>query len=178
MNNEELKEAIENVKKNSPKRKFNQSYDLIINIKNLDLKKTENHVDLFVHLNHERGKKIKICGLVGPELKEASKEVLDKTIVVDEFEKYIKDKKLIKKLTEDYDFFVAQANIMPKVAAAFGKVLGTRGKMPNPKAGCIVPPNANLSAVSKKLQHTVRVSVKTGPLFQCRVGNEKSEEKK
>ena len=60
MNNEELKEAIENVKKNSPKRKFNQSYDLIINIKNLDLKKTENHVDLFVHLNHERGKKIKI----------------------------------------------------------------------------------------------------------------------
>jgi large subunit ribosomal protein L1 len=48
--------------------------------------------------------------------------------------------------------------------------------MPNPKAGCVVPANANLQPLVEKLKSTVRVSVKTAPLFQCRVGNEETPE--
>ncbi len=178
MKKDELLKALKTVKGNSPKRKFKQTYDLIINLKNLDIKKTNNQIDTFVQLHHDRGKKVKICALVGPELKTSAKEPCDMVVALDEFDKYTKDKKLTKKLAQDYDFFIAQANIMPKIAAAFGKVLGPKGKMPNPKAGCIVPPNANLVPLVEKLQHTVRVSVKIAPLFQCRIGNEETDDEK
>lgn len=176
MDKNDFIKALKTAKDNSPKRKFKQSYDLIINLRNLDLKKTENQIDTFIQLNHERGKKVKTCALVGPELKAAAKEVCDMAIELNEFDKYAKNKKLTKKLAQNYDFFIAQANIMPKVAAAFGKVLGTKGKMPNPKAGCIVPPNANLKAVVAKLQNSVRIRINVSPLFQCRIGNEDTPE--
>ena len=61
---------------------------------------------------------------------------------------------------------------MPKVAQIFGSVLGPKGKMPNPKLGCVVPPNANLEILIKKLQSTVRLSAKKGINLQCLVGKE------
>jgi large subunit ribosomal protein L1 len=172
MNKNEILKTLEIVKKNSPKRKFKQSYEIIINLKNLDLKKTDNHIDIFASLHYDRGKKVKICALVGHELKATAEKACDTTVLIDDFDKYTKDKNLTKKLAQDHDFFIAQANIMPKVAAAFGKVLGPKGRMPNPKAGCVVPPNANLEPLAQKLQNTVRVRVNTGALFQARVGSE------
>ena len=176
MDKKDLIKALKTVKENSPKRKFKQSYDLIINLRNLDLKKTDNHIDSFVQLHHERGKKVKICALVGPELKETAEKNCDTVILLADFDKYAKDKTLTKKLAEDNDFFIAQATIMPKVAAAFGRVLGPKGRMPNPKAGCVVPPNANLEPLAKKLHNTVRMRINASPLFQCRIGNEETAE--
>ena len=100
----------------------------------------------------------------------------DNVILVNEFDKYAKDKKLTKKLAGEYDFFVAQATIMPKVAASFGGIFGPKGKMPNPKAGCVVPPNANLKVVHDKLKNTVKISGKKAPLIQTVVGDEKSDD--
>ena len=171
MDREQIQSALAKAKDISDKRNFKQSYDLIINLKGLDLKKPEHQVDTFVTLPHLRGKKIKVCALVGAELAEQSKNVCDFAVLSDDFDKY-KDKKDIKKLANSYDFFIAQANIMPKVATIFGRVFGPRGKMPNPKAGCVVPPNANLKPLYEKLQKTVRVSAKTAPLVQCAIGSE------
>src|SRR3990172_6920050 len=122
-------------------------------------------------LPYNRGKKISVCALVGPELAEEAKKVCDGAILSDDFGKY-PDKKEIKKLASKYDFFIAQANVMPKVATSFGRVFGPKGKMPNPKAGCIVPPNANLKTLYDKLQKTVRLYAKERPMIQIPVGNE------
>lgn len=176
MDKELLKKVITKLKESSQKRKFVQSIDLIVSFKNLDLNKPENQVDVFSAIPYGRGRKVKICGLVGPELLEEAKKELDKAISVDEFPNYQKDKKLIKKLAEEYDFFVAQATIMPKIAQTFGRAFGPRQKMPNPKAGCVVPPNANLRPLKEKLQKTVRIAVKQKPLFQCMVGKEDQNE--
>ena len=176
MDKDQIKEALSIAKENSKKRNFKQSIDLIRNFKGINLKKTEEQLELFIPLHFERGKKVKVCTFADQELANASKEVCDNTILVNEFDKYGQDKKLTKKLAKEYDFFIAQATIMPKVATVFGRILGPRGKMPNPKAGCVVPPNANLKPLYAKLQKTLHISVKKDPLFQCRIGFEDSNE--
>ncbi len=170
MNDEKIKQAL--AKARESKRNFKQSIDLIINLKNLDIKKSDNQVDFFVQLHFSKGKKTKVCALVGPELAKSAEKIVDKVVLQTEFEKYQKDKRLAKKLAKEYDFFIAQANIMPQVATAFGKVLGPKGKMPNPKAGCIVPPAANIEPLYNKLQKTIRISAKTSPVVHCLAGKE------
>ena len=167
---EEFKKTLEKVRV-SQKRKFKQAIDLIINVKDLNLKKPEEQVEIFVTLPFQRGKKVKVCALVGPELKDAAKKVCDTVILHSEFTKFT-EKRAIQNLAKQHDFFIAQANIMPDVAKTFGRVFGPRGKMPNPKAGCVVPPNANLSALIEKLQKMVKVSVKTQMSYKCRIGTE------
>ena len=171
MDKEQIQSALAKAKDNSKKRNFKQSYDLIINLKGIDTKKKEHQIDTFITLPHLRGKKVKVCALVGPELEGQAKGICDSVILSDNFEKY-KDKKEIKKIADSFDFFIAQANIMPKVATVFGRVFGPRGRMPNPKSGCIVPPNANLKPLYEKLQRTVRATVKSAPLIQCGIGTE------
>lgn len=171
MDKEQIQAALAKAKDISGKRNFRQSYDLIINLKGLDLKKQEHQIDVFVSLPHSRGKKVKVCALVGAELEQQAKEIFDSVLLSDNFDKY-KDKKEIKKIANSFDFFIAQANIMPKVATAFGRIFGPRGKMPNPKSGAVVPPNANLKPLYEKFQKIVRITNKSAPLIQCPIGTE------
>jgi len=171
MDKNSVKEALKKLKETSKKRNFSQTVDLIINLKDLDLKKPEQQVELFVPIHFSRGKKIKIAAFVGPELKDESEKVFDKTIFIDEFQQYA-DKKVAKKLASEYSFFIAQANIMPKVAQVFGKFLGSRGKMPNPKAGCVVPPKTAMQPLYERLQQTIIMRAKVQPSIKCSVGIE------
>tara|TARA_Y100000310_G_C20509068_1_gene727910 strand:- start:228 stop:866 length:639 start_codon:yes stop_codon:yes gene_type:complete len=168
MNKEEVKKALEELKK-QPKRKFTQSYDLILNLKNINVK--SNPVDFNVNLPNSNGKKIKVGAFVEPLMVEQAEKSCDLVIKETDFDKY-KDKKVSKKLAQDYDYFISQATLMPKVAAAFGRVLGTRGKMPNPKLGCVIPPNANIEQLMKKLAATVSLSAKKATNLQCMIGKE------
>ena len=156
----------------SRKRGFVQSIDLVIPLTGIDLKKPEHQVDFFVQLPQGSGKKIKVCALIGPELQPEAKSACDGLVLQEDFANYGKNKKQLKKLARQYDFFIGQANIMPQIAATFGRVLGPRGKMPNPKAGCVVPPKAALKPLVEKLQSTLHVSARTVPMIQCKVGNE------
>ena len=172
MKKEEVLKIIKELKEKSSKRNFNQSYDLIITLGKLDLKKPDNQLDFFQTLHFSRGKDVRVCALVDTELKAQAEENCKTTILADDFPKYAKDKKTVKKLASEHDYFIAQATVMPKVAQAFGRVLGPRGKMPNPKAGCVVPPNANLKPLVDKLQKTVRIMAKTSLMVQAVVGIE------
>ncbi|MEM4246882.1 MAG: 50S ribosomal protein L1 [Candidatus Woesearchaeota archaeon] len=171
-NKEEFIKTLQLVRANSPKRKFAQSIDLIFNLKDLDLKKPEEQLDVWVPLVHARGKPVRIAALVGPEMQEQAKANCDTVILHDDFKKYEGKKKEIKKLAKTNDFFIAQANIMPDVAKFFGRVLGPRGKMPNPKAGCVVPPNANLKALTEKLRKMLHIVAKTQLSAKCSIGKE------
>jgi len=170
MKKESLIKAIEELRKSEHKKKFAQSFDLIINLKDLNLKNPEEQIDFFITLKHATSN-LKIAALVGPELADSAK-ACDLVIKQTEFENY-KDKKVAKKLANDYDFFIAQADIMPKVAQSFGRVLGTRGKMPNPKLGSILPAKAQVDSVCNKLKNTVRISAKKTPVIQVKIGTEK-----
>jgi len=172
MNKEQFKKAIELVKNNSPKRNFKQSYDLIINLQDLDLKKPDQQVNTWATTRYGKGKPVKTCALVGPELADQAKENCDTVVMHADFPKYAESKILSKKLAKEHEFFIAQANIMPDVAKTFGRTLGSRGKMPNPKLGCVVPPNANLKPLVEKLQRTVPLVAKTELSIKCPAGTQ------
>ncbi len=175
MEKQQAIKAIEEVKKLNKERKFSQTYDLIINLRGINLKKPEEKVDFFMQLPHSKGRPQKVCALVGGELAEEAKNC-DFAITQKDFQGYKQDKRKVRKLSEDYDFFIAQANIMPEIATIFGGVLGPRGKMPNPKAGMVVPPKTALKPLMEKLRNTIRVQTKNETSIKCPLGNEKMPE--
>lgn len=172
MEKETFTKAIKEIREKSTKRNFKQKFEIIINLKDIDLKKNENHVETWVQLPYSKGKEIKVGCLIGPELSEQAKGTCETIIMQDDFPTYAKDPKKTKKMAEEIDFFIGQANIMPDIAKTFGRILGTRGKMPNPKAGCVVPPNANLKTISDKLRKTIKIKVKTQPTIKSMIGSE------
>ncbi len=176
MNNKDLLEAIKFAKENSKKRNFDQSVDLIINLKGIDVKKENEKITKFVTLPHQRGKKVRITALVGQELSTKAKATCNNVILLEDFKK--QDKKIIRKVAKKTDFFIAQANIMPKVAATFGRVLGPRGLMPNPKAGCVVPPTADLKPLVERLQKVVKVETKNEATIKTSIGQSSMDDEK
>ena len=123
----ELKQALEELRKNE-KRKFDQGIDLIVNLKGIDIKK--DNISTIVKMPYKIKDK-KVCGFL------TNKSSLIKTISQPDFIKY-KDKKLLKKLVKEFDFFIAIAPLMPSVATTFGKILGPAGKMPSPQLGILM----------------------------------------
>ena len=161
--------TIKNVREISKKRNFDQTFDFIINFKDLDLKKT--NLDVFLTLPFPKGQ-AKICALVGKELVKQAEESCDGVIVEEDFKKY-SDKKLIKTLSKNYDFFIAQANLMGQIATIFGRILGPLGKMPNPKLGGVVPGTIpSMKPVVDKFRKSVRLMTKKEPIIKCAIGKE------
>ena len=177
MNKKDVLAALKEVRANAKKRNFNESVDLIVNLKDINLKNPDEQLEVFANIPNSY-KKIKVCAIVGGELAEDAKNVCDFSLTQSDLDKYKKDKVASKKLAEEYDFFIAQANIMGLVAGTFGRVFGPRGKMPNPKAGCVVPPKGALAPLYERLQKTVKISAKKFPVVQLTVGKMDMDDEK
>jgi len=147
---EDLQKALSELRKGK-ERKFDQTVDLIINLQKFDLKKS--NINLVVNVPHKIKEK-KIAGFL-----ESDNKNID-TVTVDQFKKY-GDKRKLKGLVKKYDFFIAQASVMPKVATSFGRILGPAGKMPSPQLGIILNPDEKtIEELKKKISNSVRIKVK------------------
>ncbi len=147
---EQLKNALTELRK-AKERKFDQTLDLIINLQKFNVKK--NTVNIFVSVPYKIKEK-KICAFL-----EVKRKDID-TITAEQFKKY-KDKKELKKLVKKYDFFIAQASLMPKVATTFGRALGPAGKMPSPQMGIIM--NADdkiIEELKGKINNSIKIRTK------------------
>jgi large subunit ribosomal protein L1 len=164
--------AIKELRAQSKKRNFVQTVDLLISLINLDLKKQDNKVETYVTMPHARGKKVKVCAFVGGALHQDAKQYADLAIINDDFKALASNKKEVKKLAREYDIFIASADVMPKVASAFGRFLGPKGKMPSPKAGGVLPPKGSVKDVVARMQKVVKISAKTEMAIKCPVGVE------
>jgi len=161
MNKEKIIEAIGKLRQNE-KRKFNQSVDLLVNLRNFDIKRES--VNLFVDLPHKI-KDVKIAAFLD------KKNNAIETIAKQDFESY-KDKKKVKKLIKNYDFFIGSARIMPLIAATFGRYLGPAGKMPSPQLGIIKDETEkDINETVKKFEKIVRIKSKE-PSLKFSIGNE------
>ncbi len=148
----ELKEALAQLR-NEKERKFNQTVDLIVNLKGLDFRKT--NISVIVNVPHKVKEK-RICAFLN------TKSDLIPTVTKLEFAKF-SDKKLLKNLVKDYDYFIAHAPLMPSVATAFGKVLGPSGKMPSPQLGVMMQDTPEeIKKVLAQIGKSAKIRVREG----------------
>ena len=148
---EKFLKALEKLKEEKKESKFDQTIDLIINLKNFDVRREA--FNTFIFLAH----KIKDKKIVG--FLEKDSHLID-TIKKDDFGRY-KEKKDMKKLIKKYDFFVSNAKLMPAVATSFGRVLGPVGKMPSPQLGVLISEDEKaIQELLKKINSSIRVRVK------------------
>lgn len=176
MNAKEVESKIKELRENSKDRKFPQTFDLIVNLQNLDLKKPEHKVDVGVTISSEiKPKKLKICAIIDHSVQGAEK-VFDKVLYNDELEKLKGNMKEIRKVTHAYDKFVVQANFMPLFAQVLGRYLGPMNKMPSPKLGMVITPKTPLKELYDKLQKTVHLQTRKNLVIQTSVGAESEKD--
>ena len=148
-------------------RKFTQTVDLAINLRNVDLSIPKNRIEEEIPLPHGRGKPVKVGMFASGDLAARAKGVADVVITPEQISEFAGDKKAFKKVVNDVTFFVAEAPLMPTIGKSLGVVLGPRGKMPRP-----VPPNADPKQFIEPLRKTIRVRSKDKPTFHTPVGAE------
>lgn len=147
---EDLKKALTELRKGK-ERKFDQTVDLIINLQKFNIKKSQ--LNLIVSVPFKVKEK-KVCAFLESENKNV------KTITGEQFKKYL-DKKELKKLVKNFDFFIAEGKLMPKVATTFGRVLGPAGKMPSPQLGILMDVNDKaIENLKKKINNSIKIKIK------------------
>jgi large subunit ribosomal protein L1 len=161
-----LLDAIKEAKAKSGEKKFIQSIELILDIKEIDMKSPEGKIQQVIELPHVTGKPNKILVVASGELAlKARKSKVDMVMEKADVEGVTGKKKQLRKLANSYDVFLSEAPLMPLVGRTFGPVLGPRGKLPVP-----VPPNADITGLIKKHRKTVVVRMRNQPIIQCSVG--------
>lgn len=161
-------ESVKQAKEKSKRRSFSQSIELIVNLRDIDMKKPEGKIQERIELPNAVGKQTKICVFASGELAlKARKAGADLVLERKELESLAGDKKRRKALAQSYDFFIAEAPLMPLVGKILGSALGPKGRMPTP-----VPPTVNIGERIKKSRNTVLVRLRGQPVIQCRVGTD------
>ena len=165
---------IDSIKKSrdNKKRNFKQTIDLAINLKNIDLRKSENKIKFEVNIPNMI-KENKIALIVDALVSKT--EGLNSVHVIkkDDLENLGKNKKLTKKIAKECSYFIAEAPLMPLVGKNLGSVLAPRNLMPKP-----VPPTANLEGLVERARKTVRIQLKDSPVIHLAIGTEDMDDEK
>ncbi|NIO37576.1 50S ribosomal protein L1 [Candidatus Bathyarchaeota archaeon] len=165
--------AVREAKEKSEERKFIQSIELIVNLKDVDAKSAQGRIREQIELPHALPEKQnKICVIATGELAlRAKRSKADLVMGREELEGIAGKRKDLRRLANEYDVFLSEAPLMPLVGKALGPVLGPRGKMP-----VAVPPNADIGELIKKHLKIVSVRTRNQPVLQCSVGTERMNE--
>jgi large subunit ribosomal protein L1 len=163
-----LKAAIKETKEKTAKRNFNQSIELIINLRDVDTSKPEGRIQQRIELPHALGKKVTVCVLADGDMAlRARRSGADLVLESSEIEGLANDKKKQRQTAKNTDIFIAAAPLMPLIGRSLGGILGPRGKMPTP-----IPPTANIEQEIERQRKFVLVRTRGQPIIQCRIGTE------
>jgi large subunit ribosomal protein L1 len=166
----QLAEIIKKAKEETKKRKFKQSIELIINFKDIDVKKgfAINEVIQLPKTNSPAT----VCVIATGDMSQKAKAAkADSVIGNEELTKYEANKRESRKFINKYDFFLADTQIMPTVGKALGQLLGPRGKMPTP-----VPFNAPIDAFLARFRTSIKVRTRASLSVSCKIGDESMED--
>ena len=166
----QLTEVVKKVKSETKQRKFTQAVELIINFKDIDVKKGF-ALNEIVQLP-KTSSPATVCVMATGEMSlKAKKANADAVIGTEELDKFATNKREARKFINKYDFFLADTKVMPLVGKTLGQFLGPRGKMPTP-----VPFDAPIESFLQRFRSSVKVRTRASLSIACKIGNETMED--
>ncbi|MCX8172504.1 MAG: 50S ribosomal protein L1 [Archaeoglobaceae archaeon] len=163
---EDLIKAINEAMSKAKNRKFTETVEMAVNLKNLDMKKPENRIDTTVVLPHGTGKPRKVAVFArGETIIKAKNANADLVLSPEDIESLSKDKRRARRIANTIDFFIAEAPLMPEIGKKLGAILGPRGKIPQP-----IPPLSDPKPVIDRLRNAVRVRTRDKMTFHVPIG--------
>jgi len=146
-----LKEAAEKVKE-LQSAKFDETVELALNL-GVDPRHADQMIRGSVVLPHGTGKNVKVAVLAKGEKAEEAKAAGADIVGEDEVLEMIQNQNL------DFDILIATPDMMGKLGK-FGRILGPKGLMPNPKTGTVTMDVAQAVKNAKAGQVNFRVDKK------------------
>ena len=171
VNETQLVEVIKQAKESDKTRKFQQSIELILVFKDIDVKKGF-AINETIQLPKKMSKSASVCIIAAGDLGIKAKNAkADRVMNEAELIQLGKNKRESRKVINKYDFFLADTKLMPTVGKVLGQLLGPRGKMPTP-----IPFNAPVETLLERFRTSVGVKVKGSLSLSCKIGEENMED--
>ena len=171
VNETQLVEVIKQAKESDKTRKFQQSIELILVFKDIDVKKGF-AINETIQLPKKMSKSASVCIIAAGDLGiQAKNAKADRVMNEAELIQLGKNKRESRKVINKYDFFLADTKLMPTVGKVLGQLLGPRGKMPTP-----IPFNAPVEALLERFRTSVKVKVRGSLSLSCKIGEESMED--
>jgi len=161
----QIQKAVSTAIEQAPERKFRESVDITINLKNIDMAQPKNRIDATILLPESAGtKRIAVLGKgdITTQAKEAGADII---IGPEEIERLGGAPREARQVACDYDFFLAETAVMPLVGRWLGPRLGPRGKMPMP-----IPPGQDIRPIVERLRGSIRIRTKDKLTFSAKIG--------
>ena len=166
----QLIDVIKKVKAETKQRKFTQAIELIINFKDIDVKKgfALNEIVQLPKTSSPATVCVMATGDMGQKAKQAN---ADAVIGTAELDKFATNKRESRKFINKYDFFLADTKVMPLVGKTLGQFLGPRGKMPTP-----VPFDAPIESFLQRFRSSIKLRTRASLSISCKIGDESMED--
>ena len=166
----QLTEVIKKVKEETKQRKFTQAVELIINFKDIDVKKGF-ALNEIVQLP-KTSSPATVCVMATGDMSQKAKQAnADAVIGTAELDKFATNKRESRKFINKYDFFLADTKVMPLVGKTLGQFLGPRGKMPTP-----VPFDAPIESFLQRFRSSIKLRTRASLSISCKIGDESMED--
>ena len=162
-------------------RKFDETVDFIINLKDLNLNDPKQRIDKELILPNDIIKEgnPNICVVASDEILVGAKKLGLDTIDSEGLTKLDQEeKKYKKKFVKRYDFFVVEDKMMRDIARYLARFLGPVGKMPKPfPTGYGIVSNIDdLKTAFDRYKKIIRIQVKKQPIVQVKLGKKSMDE--
>ncbi len=164
-------------------RKFDESIDFVINLKDINLSDPKQRIDKEIILPNDiiLLNRPNVCVIASDEvLMEAKNLGLDTVDSDGLVQMNSEEKKDKKRFVKKYDFFIVEDKMMPNVARYLARFLGPLGKMPKPFPsgyGIISNPE-DLKITIERYLKVIRIQLKKQPSVQVKIGKRSMEQEK
>lgn len=160
-------DAVKTAIEKAPERKFSESVDITVNLKNIDMAQPKNRIDETILLPHGTGRKVGIAVIGKGDITTQAKDAgVDLVIGPEEVERLGGAPREARSVASAYRFFLAETSVMPQVGRFLGPRLGPRGRMPTP-----IPAGTDIRPMVERLRNSVKIRTKDKKTFHVKVGS-------